>query len=320
MQQAKAPENECYVDTQSAARLMGVTPRAIRKSIGRSKLSSAKVTGQGGAGGIAHLIPISELPMEAQLRHHQQAEGVNAQSADLAAYRERYGEAGLEKVMARLRAVQEMQLLRGDKRSAQRRAEIAEAMGVKPRCIYDWERKYEAEGLEGLMDKTMRSDKGKPRCMCLLAQDRVNYLYMAPGKLSQNRVHKNLVEMRDKLGSRVCEECCHNPESYNRQDMLSRGQDPGEECRKCGEGLLVPDTRYALNRYITTLDRAVLTLGRYGEKPFDDLYMPKCRRDKPEQVNAVWFGDHHIFDVFVDVGNGKAARPWLTAWMDACSG
>lgn len=45
--------------------------------------------------------------------------------------------------------------------------------------------------------------------------------------------------MRDKLGSRVCEECCHNPESYNRQDMLSRGQDPGEECRKCGEGLLV---------------------------------------------------------------------------------
>ena len=78
MQQAKAPENECYVDTQSAARLMGVTPRAIRKSIGRSKLSSAKVTGQGGAGGIAHLIPISELPMEAQLRHHQQAEGVNA--------------------------------------------------------------------------------------------------------------------------------------------------------------------------------------------------------------------------------------------------
>lgn len=114
----------------------------------------------------------------------QQTETEGAAEADLTGYWERYGEEGLQKLMGRLRAVQEMALLKGDKRSAQRRAELAEALGVKPRCIYDWERKYEAEGLEGLMDKTMRADKGKPRCMCLLAQDRVNYLYMAPGKLS----------------------------------------------------------------------------------------------------------------------------------------
>lgn len=320
MQQAKAPENECYVDTQSAARLMGVTPRAIRKSIGRSKLSSAKVTGQGGAGGIAHLIPISELPMEAQLRHHQQAEGVNAQSADLAAYRERYGEAGLEKVMARLRAVQEMQLLRGDKRSAQRRAEIAEAMGVKPRCIYDWERKYEAEGLEGLMDKTMRSDKGKSRTLCLLAQDRINYSYLTNGRPSQNWVYMRLRELCDRLGPAICEECCHNPESCNRADMLARGADPGEACRCAGSGMVIPSHHSSINRYVKTLDPAVVTLGRYGNKRFDDLYIPKVRRERPEQVNEVWFGDHHVFDLFVLDSKGVARRPWLTAWMDACSG
>lgn len=304
---------DSYVDTGTASRLLGVTPRAVRKRISDQRLTSVR------AEHTAHVIPLGELPLEAQLRYQQtQTEG--AAEADLTGYRERYGEEGLQKLMGRLRAVQEMALLKGDKRSAQRRAELAEALGVKPRCIYDWERKYEAEGLEGLMDKTMRADKGKPRCMCLLAQDRVNYLYMAPGKLSQNVVLRNLLEMRDKLGSAVCEECCHNPESMNRQEMLARGQDPGEACGKAGRGLLVPNTRYALNRYVETLDRAVLTLGRYGEKPFDDLYMPKCRRDKPERVNDVWFGDHHIFDLFVDIGGGRAARPWLTAWMDACSG
>ncbi len=307
-----------YVDTQTAAKLLGITPQAIRKSIGAKKLGSTLVPCKGGRSGYAHAIRLEDLPTKVQIAFAFRQEGVP--SADLTSYRERFGPEKLNVLMDKLYAVKELQLLRGDKRSAQRRAELAAQFGVKPRCLYDWERKYEAEGLEGLMDKTMRSDKGKSRSLCLLAQDRINYLYMASGKLSQNRVHHNLLEMRDKLGPAVCEECCHNPESYNRADMLARGQDPGEECRACGGGLVVAESRCAVNRYVSLLDPAVVTLGRYGAKPFDDLYMPKTRRDKPEQVNAVWIGDHHVFDVFVDVGGGKAARPWLTAWMDACSG
>ena len=46
----------------------------------------------------------------------------------------------------------------------------------------------------------------------------------------------------------------------------------------------------------------------------------KVRREKPELVNEVWFGDHHVFDLFVLDSHGVARRPWLTAWMDACSG
>ena len=309
---------EGYVDTQTAAQLLKVTPQAVRKSISENKISCSKVACRGGASGIAHLIPLDQLPIRARIAFEFRQEGLR--DADLAAYQQKFGAEKLSELVNKLYAVKELQLLRGDKRSAARRAELAAQFGVKPRCLYDWERKYEAEGLEGLMDKTMRSDKGKSRSLCLLAQDRINYLYMAPGKLSQNRVHTLLLDLRDKLGANVCEECCHNPESYNRADMIARGQDPGEECKACGRGLIVPESRCAVNRYVSQLDPAVVALGRYGEKYFDDLYMPKTRRDKPELVNTVWFGDHHVFDVFVDVGSGKAARPWLTAWMDACSG
>lgn len=117
-----------YIDVATASRLLGVTPRAVRKRISEQRLTSVR------AEHTAHAIPLGELPLEAQLRYQQtQTEG--AAEADLTGYRERYGEEGLQKLMGRLRAVQELALLKGDKRSAQRRAELAEALGVKPRCI-----------------------------------------------------------------------------------------------------------------------------------------------------------------------------------------
>jgi len=48
--------------------------------------------------------------------------------------------------------------------------------------------------------------------------------------------------------------------------------------------------------------------------------MPMAIRAKPEQVNEVWFGDHHQMDCFVLDEEGKAVRPWLTMWYDAASG
>ncbi|MFR5795823.1 MAG: transposase domain-containing protein [Christensenellales bacterium] len=36
-------------------------------------------------------------------------------------------------------------------------------------------------------------------------------------------------------------------------------------------------------------------------------------------TNEVWFGDHHKIDLFVLDENDNLVRPWMTAWMDACS-
>ena len=318
MQRYKQETGDTMVDIHTVAALTGAPVRTAQWRASRDPCAVTIFDGRGGKSGNSYRIPLNSLPAEAQIRYQLMHEGFS--DADIASYLERFGQEKVDELLEKLYAVKEMQLLRGDSRSAARRAELAEKFHVKPRCIYTWERKYEAEGLEGLMDKTTRSDRGKPRTMCLLAQDRIKFAYLAPGKLSQNRVHAMLLELRDKLGSAVCEECCHNPASSLRADMLARGQDPGEECHACGQGLIVPESRCAVNRYVSQLDPAVIELGRNGNKRFDDLYMPKTRRDKPERINAVWFGDHHVFDLFVDVGGGKAARPWLTAWLDACSG
>ena len=307
------------IDTAEMSQLMGVSQRWVRKLVSDGKLEGSISSGaRGGASGKAYAISTASLPDDVRVRRALQQEGVS--EGDITAYLARFGQEKLNALMDKLYAVKEMQLLRGDKRSAARRAELAEQFGVKPRCIYDWEHKYEAEGLEGLMDKTMRSDKGKSRTLCLLAQDRINYSYMTSGKPSQNRVYMRLKELRDGLGPAICEECCHNPESCNRADMLARGADPGEECQCAGCGMVIPEHHSSVNRYVKTLDPAVITLGRYGNKRFDDLYIPKVRREKPELVNDVWFGDHHVFDLFVLDSKGVARRPWLTAWMDACSG
>ena len=69
---------EAFVDTQEASQLMNISPRAIRKRISESKTSSLKARGSkgGGKNGVAHFIPLSELPVEARLRYTLAQEGV----------------------------------------------------------------------------------------------------------------------------------------------------------------------------------------------------------------------------------------------------
>lgn len=54
--------------------------------------------------------------------------------------------------------------------------------GVSEGNITVYLARFGQEKLNALMDKTMRSDKGKSRTLCLLAQDRINYCYLMSGK------------------------------------------------------------------------------------------------------------------------------------------
>ena len=76
-----------------------------------------------------------------------------------------------------------------------------------------------------------------------------------------------------------------------------------------------------LCRHLKRLDDATATLAREGKKQFEAVHLVKTLRDYNEiGPNFMWCGDHHIFDVFVKLPDGKGGwhfkRPWLTSWMD----
>ncbi|RJP82774.1 MAG: hypothetical protein C4522_02710 [Desulfobacteraceae bacterium] len=77
----------------------------------------------------------------------------------------------------------------------------------------------------------------------------------------------------------------------------------------------------SLRDILLRIDSATTTLARKGKKRFEADHMVKILRNYNEiWPNFMWCGDHHIFDVFVKLPDGKGGwkflRPWLTAWMD----
>lgn len=71
-------------------------------------------------------------------------------------------------------------------------------------------------------------------------------------------------------------------------------------------------------RKVKKINKYALTYYREGEKAFNDL-LPYMERDKTDiNSNDIWFSDHHLFDVFVNV-QGKVSRLWLSVFFDARS-
>lgn len=80
-------------------------------------------------------------------------------------------------------------------------------------------------------------------------------------------------------------------------------------------------TYATLCNYLKRLDRSTATLARHGNKAFEADRQVKILRDYDEIPPLFMLcGDHHIFDVFVKIPDGKGGwtyrRPWLTSWMD----
>ncbi len=80
-------------------------------------------------------------------------------------------------------------------------------------------------------------------------------------------------------------------------------------------------TYATLCNYLKRLDRSTATLGRCGSHAFEADRQVKILRNYDEIPPLFMLcGDHHIFDVFVKLPDGKGGwtyrRPWLTSWMD----
>lgn len=323
---------QMYVDAEKASVLLKLGLRAIQKAIAEGRIRAEIEHGGCGRGGITYRIPLDALPVEAQVRYWMSRDSTEAGDADIAGYRERYGEEGLRELLRSQAAAREVigrlsGMLRG--RGAVYE-EAAKRYGVSTRTIRRWESAYREKGLKGLMKPLERADKGESRTICAWAGDFLKHMYVGGqvggigggnAKICQQSAAERLKEEAERLGENACDMCPYCAGSSVRSEMSRAEREKFPECDKAsGHGMIVPNNRYAVNRYMAQIPQALKDFGRYGDRYWAAHHMQKARRDKPTRVNECWFGDHHRFDLFVLGEDGVPFRPWLTAWTDACSG
>lgn len=322
-----------YIDSETAAKAVGLSLRTVQRLILSGELMAEVVPNTRSRGGITYRIPLESLPVEAQVRYWMSEGGAQAQAgdADIAGYKDRYGEEGLRELLksqaAAREAIGRLNCLISGRGAVYE--EIAARYGVSTRTIRRWEAAYRAEGLKGLMKPIERADKGESRTICAWAGDYIKHTYVcgqAGGinggntKKTQSAAYERLIEEAERLGDGACDMCPYCEGSWRREELSRKEKEAFPACKEAKGRMIVPGNRYAVNRYMKSVSDQLKTYGRYGSRAWEAQYMQKTRRDKPARVNECWFGDHHRFDLFVLGEDGVPFRPWLTAWTDACSG
>lgn len=318
-----------YINSGIAASLLGISERAIRLQIESGKFSATKVAGgRGGNSGTAYAIKLDEVleraSVEQRMMLYETQSGLTAtvSAADLATYKEAFGEKGIAELAERQQAVMALDgILNSGERGKRTAAidELAKKNGVTSRTLRRWHAAYKTGGLAAIMDKVERKDKGKTRSMCQLAQDYIEAQMGDNRKFPQTLVLERLRERASDLGDRACDCCVYCDGSSARRALKPAQRDVYPVCQIAEGHMVIPANRYAVNRVVAAIPDAQLTYARRGKRAWEAAYMQKTKRVKPEMTNEVWFGDHHKLDLFVLDENGNLVRPWMTAWMDACS-
>ena len=317
-----------YVDTYTASQLTGEHERRMREKVESGTYEVVLQTGKrGGTSGESYLIAVSSLPIDAQILHAQMIGDIPApavQPCDLAGYRERYGEDGLQELQRKQKAAQAGLAIRAANRSdiLDRLRDVANEEKITPRTLYRWMDAYEQMGLAGLMKPVSRADKGKTYSMCPAARQFAYRLFADKVKRTTATIFRQLCREAETLGANACERCIYHCGTDARWVLEEAGEaayyPPCDDPVKAG--MRVPESRQTLSRILSTIPDDEKTLARQGVAEWKNKHMVMGTREKPTEVNHVWYGDHHQFDCFVLDENGKAVRPWITIWYDAATG
>lgn len=181
--------------------------------------------------------------------------------------------------------------------------------------------------LKKLVPSATSAKTAHSRRLCYLSRDYLTRHACKPNAPSQNQLLRDLTAEAGQLGSSACVHCLYSPDSRSRRLWLKKHpEDALPACTVSGNGMVVPDTRYPVNRFLRSLSVQDMDFARLGTDAWTAMYAHHTVREKPDTVNAVFFGDHHLADVLVIVGTDSRdgspilARPWLTVMTDAASG
>ena len=249
-------------------------------------------------------------------------------SVDFIGYLNRQGETAFTELLETIRMLKRVSFLREihplSSTSFLRHFAILNSMSLS--TLYRKESCFMTSDLKKLIRPVFPAKTVHSRKLCFLSQDYLACHHLKPNAPSQNQLLRNLSAEAERLGSKACTRCPYNPVSCSRQQWAKMHPDTFlPDCPVSGNGMIFPDTRYPVNRFLASLSEQDVAFGQSGLEVWTAFYAHKTVRKKPETVNAVWFGDHHLADVVVIAGTNKKdgtpvlARPWLTVVMDAAS-
>lgn len=313
---------ENYISTSTVALLTGEARQRIQERVlDGSYVARRQRGGRGGNGGESYQIAVSSLPLQAQIIYLQRGGIINgpvSDDCDLAGYRARFGEKGLQELLGKQRAVLEGLTIRhmAPEDVVEQLEALASDHGTSLRTLYRWMDAYEEKGLPGIMRAMSRKDKGTRPSICAAAYQYAYGLYCNEVKRTATTIYNKLVDLAAAMGPSACKKCIFCEGTDARRSLLGTGEinqyppcaDPDKQ------GMRVPECRQTLSRMLAAIPADEVTLARRGVKAWKDDHMMMGIRSKPGMVNQVWFGDHHQFDCFVLDETGSPVRPWLTAW------
>ncbi|MDN6193892.1 MAG: DDE-type integrase/transposase/recombinase [Alkalibacterium sp.] len=155
-------------------------------------------------------------------------------------------------------------------------SEISNQENIPLRTLYRWKRKYEQNGLIGLIHTT-RSDQGKINVDKSVLSE-IERLALKNKKISSATIHRKI-------------------------------------CSYCGEKHLPSPSYYQVYKAINTIQPSLIKLSHEGEKAYKETYDLIHIRNALSP-NEIWQADHTLLDIEVIDEKGGVNKPWLTIILD----
>lgn len=318
---------DMYVDVNFAVDLTGEHISTIYRKIDNNIYTAKKVDNVDNGKRLKVLL--SSLPPAAQLKYLKQqvsdeiSEEIKEIDIDMAAYEEKYGEEGMKEFLFKHELVQKALKIESQNSGSQKTKlweKLAKENGISKRSLDRYVSSYKEFGTKALMKKLDRDNKGKRTSICEEAKRFLIEKYASRPQRTKAKVHDMLIEYAESTGKDACINCIYREGSKARAALEAEDWDI-PVCEEEKNGIKISYSLQTVSRILKEdIPQEVYDYATKGRKYWEAMYMHKATREKPQLVNEVWFGDHHVLDVFIKDMNGKIVKPWLTAWFDAATG
>ncbi len=281
-----------WLSVKEAAELLGYVERTVRNKASNGEYKNHYIQSSSGRGGKKMEILLESLPEQAQVAYHNK----NGECQTVFNTDYTYTKSQRKKGELRALAVAEHRKYKAQaiKKGMTKKTDIMDAFIIKwnqehpdfqitKKSLYDWMKKSKIGNVEKLSDRRGGYNRGQSS----IPQKYQDYF-------SSQYLHQT------KPSIQIC---------FNETKLLANSN-----------GDIIPGIK-AFRLLVKNMDNSMVTRAREGKKAFDDKCMPYIERDysliKP---NEWWVSDHHLWDIFVRVPDGKGGwkleRPWGSYWMD----